>query len=226
MKVLLDFAQTFKPNVVINGGDFIDGTYISTYPTDLKEYDTLTEFEVGGDLLDKLQDSSRIAPGAKFIQLEGNHEQRFRRPSLVPQHLRRLLDPKKLLQVKKRGIKWLPYSRQPQNVFRLGKLGFIHSFGHSKYVAATNAQKFGHVAFWHTHRMQVIAHPYYEEPWFGWNLGTLAKLDMSYAETWDPGAWCNGFGFGRVYRSGNYELYPVRLTNKQVHIMGKEYEVA
>lgn len=216
LKTLLKFKEDFKPHETVIIGDFIDATAISTYAHDIKEgADQLHEFEMANDLLDKLKPQ---------VYMAGNHEERFYR-SNVPQDYRRLLDPRRWLNIKKRGIKWYDYSSYRKDIHRIGNLNCIHGFGFSKHIAYQNALKYGNVVFGHTHRFQTHTIGRSEGNVTGYNIGCLCDLEASYAGTRDPHGWAHGFGFGYLYKSGNFSFTPVHLK-KKTHILGKEYKCA
>lgn len=216
LKVAEEFQKDFKPDITIGLGDWIDGTHVSTFPKDIDQFDTLDEFEMGNELLDRFNPQ---------VFLEGNHEQRFRRAGVVPQGYRRLLDPRKWLSIKKRGIRWVKYSHYAKDVYRLGKLHFIHGFACNQYASMKEALRFGSVVHGHTHRLQTVQPPHASHRWTGFNIGCLCRLDQEYAETRSPHGWSHGFGFGYVYRSGNFTFNVVRLIGDRVHINEKEYKL-
>jgi predicted phosphodiesterase len=207
------FQKDFKPQLTIALGDWIDGTYVSTFPKDIEQFDQLDEFESGNELLDRFKPQ---------VYVEGNHEQRFRRKGIVPQGYRRLLDPRRWLNLKKRGIRWVRYSSYDKDVYKLGKLSLIHGFACNLHAAAKTAQRFGSVVFGHTHRIQTFSTTHAGNSCTGWNIGCLCNLHQEYAETRGHD-WHHGFGMGYIYKSGNFTFNTVRLIGDRVHIEGKEY---
>ena len=120
LTVVKDFQKDFKPDITVALGDWIDGSSVSSFHHDIDPaLDQLHEFEQCAQFLDDFKIK---------IFCEGNHEERFRRPS-VPQDYRRLLDPKRWLNIAKRKIKWFKYSSAAKHIYRLGKLSFIHGLG-------------------------------------------------------------------------------------------------
>lgn len=213
--VALAHKKAFKPHITLALGDWVDGYHVSSYGADITDHDQLDEYDITNDLLDRFEPD---------YFLEGNHEQRFFR-STIPQGYRRLLDPKRWLHIKERGIKWIPYTNDGSKLLRIGKLGFHHGFGFSKYVACKNASLFGSVVFGHTHRQQVIQHPHILEQYIGYNIGCLCDKHHGYAGVRDPHGWVHGYIYGYIYKSGNFVCNLVRLEGEEVHIDGKHYRI-
>jgi predicted phosphodiesterase len=208
-----------KPDIVVILGDLIDATAISTFPKDVEKFDQLDEFESGNQILDDLSGKHKI-----YFVL-GNHEQRFYRPGLIPQATRRLLDPLRWLNIKKRGIKWFPYSHFDKDILRFGKLAMVHGFGFSQYATMKAAQRFGHVVTGHIHRIQVLQAPHVKENCTGYCIGCMCKLDQSYVACRDPHGWKNAFGIGHLYRGGGYSFNIAELSGSKVHINNREYKI-
>ena len=206
--------KDWKPTRVVALGDWIDASGYSSFASE-EEFDQLIEYQEGNDLLDRF-----LGPGDYY--LEGNHEQRWRRPGNLPKRYRRLLDPRYWLHIKERKLKWIPYSRH--SVLRIGKLAFVHGFATNKYASASEAQVFGNVVHGHTHRIQRFTVPSGGETATGYNIGCMCRLDPEYASTYlGAQAWQHGFGFAYIQKSGNFDFTQVRIGGKKVFINGKEY---
>ena len=211
--IVLRFKKDFKPHITIAGGDFVDAQYVSLFAKDLGPHDQWYEFEVANQLLDKLRPD---------IYLEGNHEERFFRAGNIPQEYRRLLDPRHWLQLKQRGIQWVPYDSR--KVYRLGKLAIVHGFSTGLNAGRKHATTFGPVVFGHSHRLEQggVYHkgeclPYY-------NIGCLCA-EQDYGKNKIPPPLERGFGFGIIRKGGDFDFYAVRIAGKAVYINGKEYKL-
>lgn len=215
VKVVKQFQEDFKPHVTIAMGDWVDGTPMSTYAKDVALFDQLEEFEAANELLDLFKPQ---------VFIEGNHEHRFRRPTW-PQDIRRLLDPRRWLHLRKRKIIWVPYSSFERDVYRVGGLAFVHGFATNQYAAAKEASRFGNVVHGHTHRVQSLTVPAPYGRVTGYNIGCLCDLHQEYAAVRHPNGWCHGFGFGYIYKSGHHSFTIVRLEGDRVTIEGKEYKL-
>lgn len=213
--IALSFQRDLNPDFTVFLGDIIDGTHVSTFATDAGDFDTLDEFESGNELLDMFQPTHYVA---------GNHEHRFYKPGNVPQGYRRLLDPRRWLSIKKRGIKWYKYSHYKKDLLRFGDLTLVHGFACNQYAARKEASSFGSVVHGHTHRFQVLTVPHAVHKWTGYNIGCMCDLEVEYAETRSPHGWSHGFGYGYLYKSGKFSFHPVLIRGNRVMINGKEYK--
>lgn len=217
LKVVEQFRSDFKPHILIAGGDWLDATSVSTFAYDQsKDTDLLHEYEVCNELIDRFRPD---------YFLEGNHEHRLRRPGAVKQDHRGLFDPKYWLNIKKRGIKWVPYSHHEKHLLKIGKMTFIHGFACNQYASMKEALRFGSVVHGHTHRIQMFSPPHATYKWTAFNCGCLCQLDQEYAATRQPHGWAHGFGFGYFYKGGDFSWQIVRLIGKRFYINGKEYQL-
>lgn len=215
LRVVEDFKKDFKPHITLFLGDIIDAYSVSTFVKDVAIHDQLDEFEICNELLDRFQPT---------VYFDGNHEERFRRPS-IPQEYRRLLDPRKWLKLHKRGIKWIPYSTNPKDIYRLGSLSFLHGFYTGSTAARRMAQAFGCCVFGHTHAAGEVPLPNVRDV-VAFNTGCLCDLYPGYMATRPNGLqWCHAFGYGYIYRSGNFTFDVPRIIGDIVHINGKEYKI-
>lgn len=215
LRIAYEFKKDFKPDVVIALGDWLDAEAASTFAKDPSDADFYEEIEICNTLLDEFQ------PDYFF---EGNHEQRLRRPNIAPE-FRRLLDPRKLLYLNKRGIKWVPYSSHPKRLFKIGKMTFIHGFSAAQNAAKNEALRFGCVVHGHTHRIATVQVPHADHKSTAFNIGCLCDLNPGYMDTKAPHGWAHGFGYGYFYKSGHFTFNTARLIGDRVHLVGKEYEL-
>ena len=215
VRVALDFKKDFKPDITIFLGDLIDADAVSAFASTERDYDQADEFYIAGEILDKFKPQ---------VLLEGNHEQRLRRPGCVPWELWRMVEPKKWFAVKKRKIQWVPYSNRKKDLFKIGKMTFIHGFCCSQYATRAEAEAFGCVCHGHTHRVMTYQPKHAYERNTGFNIGCLCKMDLEYQTTGRPRGWCQAFGFGYFLRSGNFSFYTARLIGETFIINGKTYK--
>ena len=151
LKVVESFKKDFKPHVTVALGDWIDATSFSTHAKDVEDFDQLDEYVEGNILLDRFQPTHWV---------DGNHEHRLFRPGNIPQTYRRLLDHRKWLYLKDRGIKYYPYSSHDKDILKFGKLTLIHGFSASQYAAMRAATRYGAVVMGHTHRIMTVQPPH------------------------------------------------------------------
>lgn len=214
LAVARDFAADFKPHLTIQLGDLIDAECAATFAYVPKPLDQLDEYLAMRELLDQFKVQ---------VLLEGNHEERFRRPDNMRFDLWRMLSPQYWFELEKRKIKWVPYSNSKHDLFRIGHLTFLHGFSCGQYAVADEARAFGCVVHGHTHRIAQFQPRHAYESTTGFNVGCLCKLDLAYQRTGKPRGWAQGFAFAYIFASGGFSLYQVRLIGSRFVIEGKEY---
>ncbi len=214
LQIALDFKNDWKPNKTIILGDLIDADAVSTFARGEVKVDQWEEYARARQILDEFKPQ---------VLLEGNHEQRFRRPTNIPWALWRIVDPYIWFEIHKRNIQWVPYSNQPNKVFRLGKLAFIHGFSCNEYASKNEALAFGCVVHGHTHRISQFQPKASYTSHTGFNIGCLCKLDLEYQTSGPPRGWAQGFAYGYIFKSGDFSLYQVRLIGDEFVIEGKVY---
>lgn len=213
LTIASDFAQDFKPKVVVAGGDWQDCGAASKF-VDENDVTLEEEYETESQLLDRFKVTH---------WLEGNHEERIRRiGGTVDPRLRSLLDPAKNLNLEKRGINILPYDPW-KGVLELGKLSVLHGWWYNQYSARKHAEAYGCCAYGHSHRFQTFTPSQAFERNTGFNIGCLCQLDLPYTKNKPPRGWIQGFAFGYFLKSGHFSLYDVRLIGDEVVINGKVY---
>lgn len=214
LSILDEFKKDFKPHHTVFFGDLINADAVSKYdshggPTLEQEYGTANA------MLDRFKPD---------IFLEGNHEERLRRPGLVKQELVDVLSPVKWLNIEKRKIKWYPYTNDPDKILRVGYLTMIHGFAFNEHACKTEAQCFGCVVHAHTHRIATYQPKNAYHNHTGFNIGCLCKLNLGYQSTGQPRGWAQGFAYAYIFPDGNFSLYQVRLINDNIVINDKVYK--
>jgi predicted phosphodiesterase len=213
--VVEDFAKDFKPHHTIMLGDLIDADAVSTFSRLTSQVDQLDEYRVANSVLDRLKPT---------VLLEGNHEERFRRPGALPVELWRLLEPARWFELSKRKVRWVPYSSRKEDLFKIGKMSFVHGFYCNEFAVKNEALAFDCVCHGHTHRMAVFQPKSAHHKHTGFNVGCLCKLDLAYTATCPPRGWVQGFAFGYFFKGGDFSFYPVRLIGKKYAINGRIYQ--
>jgi hypothetical protein len=155
--------------------------------------------------------------------MEGNHEERFRRPGNVDWALWRLVEPTYWFELSRRNIQWVPYSNRDKDIYRIGKMSFIHGFSCSEHAVKMEATSFGCVVHGHTHRIAMFQPRACGVAHTGFNIGCMCQLDLDYASTGRPRGWAQAFGFGYFFKSGHFSFYIARLIGKEFVIDGKVY---
>lgn len=162
--------RAYDPHTLVHIGDLLDAGRLSTkFPTDPRRLDTLQ-----GDIniaRVKLHQWAQLAPNARRVLLEGNHEERLRRVRWgmggVERELVKLDDVhealkwENLLRLGEIGWEWVPYEDQPRDDILphlLVKHGNFVS-AEAGMTAKREWQKYGHSGVsGHTHRAAVWRH--------------------------------------------------------------------
>jgi predicted phosphodiesterase len=219
-QLLIKAAKLLKPDWLVCLGDFWDFYSVSSHSKDPRRQLRLhQEIEAGLKLHRELD-----ALGAKNkVFVCGNHEERLERylmdkaPALFD-----MLPIKDILQLSKRGWKYVPYKQHT----RIGKLYVTHDCGYAGSNALTKSQATyeNNVVIGHTHRMEyrvvgnATGHPHISAS-FGW-LGDVAKVDYMHRIQADR-SWALGFGVGYLQPSGAVHLTPVPIVQNRLVLEGE-----
>ena len=206
LRIAKEFAEDWRPDRVIAGGDWQNCDYASNFP----EESTATmeeEYRREEQLLEEFHVTDWF---------EGNHEERIRRiGGRVDPRFRSLLDPVKNLHLVERGIRVYPYHPKT-GVLTLGKLSVLHGWWCNQYAARKHAEAYGCCLFGHIHTFQVFTPSQAFESHTGFAVGCLCKLDLPYTQNKPPRSWIQGFAFGYFLRSGHFSLYDVRIIGAEI----------
>jgi predicted phosphodiesterase len=147
-KTFLSVARGWKPDKLVILGDFVDFYSVSSFLRDPERMITLEdEIDSANAAADEISELS--IPDVTV--LEGNHELRLSKYiSRAGGELAGLLSAQRLLKIKERGWKWVPYGKY----HTIGKLHFAHDVGFSgKNSAIQSVEAFGgNIIFGHSHR--------------------------------------------------------------------------
>ena len=223
---MLAFAEDFKPDVFIYGGDVLDCNSISHH-NDHKPGAT-----EGLKLLEDVTDAHRllIAPiekimgNKKMVFVLGNHERFLTDLTDKIPALEGLLDVKRLLKLKRWTV--IPQGES----FSLGKLTFIHgdqlSGGDHVAKAAVIAYERS-VRFGHFHTMQQYSKSSvmdYKNAKSGWAIPCLCGKNPRYSKG-APNKWVQGYLWGYVdEKSGNFNDYVTVIVDGKCVVNGKVYK--
>lgn len=200
-------------------GDFLDFDSISSFnigKPGLTEGKRLSyDFQVANKLLDRHQKIIRSKnPKAKFVLLEGNHEERVKRFLEAHPQLHGLLDVPTLLNLYKRKIEWIE-SWSKGLVYKIGKASFTHGLYTNKYHAAKMLDaEAASIFYGHTHDMMCIPRSRRDKAdlQVGQSLGCLCQMEQSYMKG-KPSNWQLGFGVFYFLPDGTYSYYTPRIIN-------------
>jgi hypothetical protein len=222
INAVLEFAQDFKPDRVILGGDILDCGAVSHH--NKQRPGNVEGLRLGRDMEECRE--AFIAPlealGAKnYTYLTGNHEDWINDVYIDNPALEGMLDFSLML-----SPKWdvVDHGRG----VALGKLYFMHGdqIKGGEHVAKQAWQYYGRsVRFGHFHTFQAhtpkramdsdILHTAICVP-------CLSRRDPAYGEN-KPNSWLQGFNFGYVMPNGHFSDYTPIITNGTFIANGKLY---
>lgn len=220
LKVAEEVLRDVKPTWNVCLGDIADLRALMP----VAQYDgndcVLEEYNKIGAWLDKLADQ-----GTPLTHLlEGNHEARTRKAKNTKSALRAILSPQYNLDLRKRGIKWVPYSNNYKKILRVRGLTFLHGFNFGAYASAKTASHWGDVIFGHTHRVQTLTVPKGYGYDIGYNIGWLGDEEkIGYREMGDPTGWANAMAIGRLPKCGRAVVYTLLINNGKTEFAHKIY---
>ena len=200
------------PDEVLLLGDFIHLSSLSHWIYDKKKLCEnrryLKEIDTANKELDFLQKHSK-----RVTYMEGNHEQWVTFYIEFKPEVEGLLELKKLLRLKERGIRWVPINK----LYKIGKMYFIHGLYIYKYHAFKHLTSYGCcITYGHTHTAQTAQmNMKMQEPIMAYGLGCLCDHEPDYRRG-KPSNWIDQFAI--MYHDttcGNFNLYPVNITKNQ-----------
>jgi predicted phosphodiesterase len=214
------FAQSIKPDFVVDLGDLIDMSYISSFneaflrKLENKRY--IKDIELVNRELDFWQGVTN-----EYIQLEGNHDYRVKRWADKVPSLEGLIEYETVFDFKGRGIQWVWSHDQP---YRRGKLSYHHGRFCNKYAAAKHLDVYMcNMVFGHIHKHQVASKviPGYDDEIQAWGLGCLCDVEPEYAKN-QPLGHQNQFAVVEQDEKG-FNLYPVNIIKGQFRYGGRTW---
>lgn len=216
------YMSTLHITGLINIGDFLDMETISSFSQGrarlLNGKHISKDIQEANKILDRhLSIARKNNPSARYIYLEGNHEERIERFLDEHPQFEGLLDLPHLLDFSSRGVEWVRAWSKGE-VFNLGKATFTHGLSTSQYHAKKMVEDYGDSIFYgHTHDMMCIpkatkAHP--DKVIVGQSIGCLCVRDMPYMNG-RPSKWQQGFAVFFVLPDGTYTYYTPRIFNGQ-----------
>ncbi len=204
----------------LNIGDFLDFDCISSFNKNAprrKEGKRLwKDIAIANDILDRHQAMVRANNRhARFVLLEGNHEERLERWLDENPEWEGYADLRPLLRLAERDIQWVR-SWSKGETFKVGKATFLHGNYTNQYHPAKMATKYGDSVFYgHTHDMMnhaVASHLNPNKVHVGQSIGCLCEREQSYMKG-KPTNWQQGFMVLFLLPDGNYTYYTPRIFN-------------
>lgn len=217
------FAESFKPDFVVDLGDTLDLTYFSVFDKESITAQSEGDWEADVDLVNKELDFWQSITG-KYYWILGNHDWRaHKKAERMEPPFRKTLDYYRRFDVKSRGITMLTPEDRP---LKIGKLNCIHGWFYNQYHARKHLDVYsgnivyGHVHTFQTHAKELVAEGKQIQ---AWSLGCLSDKQPDYLQG-KPSQWKNGFAIVYMNPSGNFNLYPVNIVNDSFIFEGKEWK--
>lgn len=225
---VLQFIKFFKPEVLVQLGDFCDWDSVSTYDprqeTDIQPIDH--EIESANQLLD---DIDKITKNCKKIMLGGNHEARYEQfrvnqGMLVGiRRMKSLTSWQEEYNLSKRGWESHDYGKHIQ----IGKIVMTHGWFTGNNAAQRMAACFPgrNVLFGHTH--QHLIHTALDEhdlPIQSESIGTLSRFDLSYLKGKPPLNWIHSFCYIDMLENGQFSKHIVNIIDGHFIELGRLFQ--
>lgn len=221
-KVMKDYQW----DEIIQLGDFMDFDCISTHNTGkLRSIEGKTirkDYIEGNKILDRWQ---RLAPKAKIVILEGNHDERMLRYLDANPQLVGSLEVPIGLRLEERGIRWVPYWSLGE-VYKVGNAYFAHGQYTNEFHSKKMVSRFGvNIFYGHLHDMQ--CYPLVlrgeDKTLVGQSMGCLCRYDQAFLKG-VPTNWQQGFGTFHFKPNGYFTYYITRIFNHEFVYNWKEYK--
>lgn len=191
-----------KWDEIVQLGDFMDHNSISSHNVGkLRQVEGQTlekDYEVGNTILDRWQ---RLAPKAKLTILQGNHDERPERLVDAQPQLAGRVETERGLNLKKRGINWVPFWRDKRQHYKIGNAHFIHGLYTNDHHAKKHVMRFGVPIFYgHTHDIQCypLVLQGEDRTIVGQSMGCLCDYNQAYMAG-APSNWQQAVGIFTFY---------------------------
>lgn len=233
LRVVQAIGADLQPDVLIDMGDGVDAIHLSDkFRSDPTRTVTLQD-EIDAKRR-QLAAFRQAMPNARYIYLEGNHEERLKRAmwnaegsaaALIKLNVvQKYLTWPTLLGLDDLHIEFIPYDKQTETALLpkfLVKHGTIVS-SKSGYTATREMTKYGRSgASGHTHRLAAVWHRDHNGQHVWVETGTCASLKPEYAQ--DPD-WQNGcVPLTFDLKTGAVQVEPLEIRNGHTLWRGREY---
>lgn len=224
IKAAMNFAEDFRPDIFIHGGDLMDCAPISHWnekrAAEVSRTNLLSDVEDADNLV--LTPMNAIAP--KKILIIGNHDAWLDQFLQKYPCLKDILGIDPLLKLKERNFKIVEQGK----FFNLGKLFFGHgdTIANGKYHASAAVNDYmRNVVYGHRHTFQAMSRKKpldNNESLIGWSIPGLCDLNPHYTKR-QINEWMHGFAYGYTMSDGTFSIYPVIMHDCRFALNGKIY---
>jgi predicted phosphodiesterase len=228
----LQVIKSLKPDLVFLGGDIVDFYSVSQYDKDpARKLSLQSDLDYTYEELTRLR---KVAPNAKIVMLQGNHEHRLDRfLNSKASELSSLnaLKLENLLKLDSLKIQYIPNGTR----VKIGKLWHLHGnevAGAGANVAKAKFDRLGsNCIFGHHHKLQSYTKRNYDGEVYGaWSNPCLCALQAEYAHFTD---WVLGFSIIEYGKNGEFNVEQVPIIKHGMYapdakcfIRGKEYRAS
>lgn len=221
LAVVEKYMANHKWDIYLNLGDFMDFDCISDFnknkPRLVEGKRLYRDYDIANEVLDRHQAIIRKKnPKARFVLLEGNHEERMVRYLDSFPQLEGLFEVPIGLRLEERGFEWIE-SWSAGKVFTVGHANFIHGQYINRYHASKMVDTYSEPIFYgHTHDMMCFPKLLKAQGKIivGQSLGCLCEYNQSYMKG-KPSNWQQGFGVFYFLPNGNFTYYTPRIIDHQ-----------
>jgi len=217
--MLSDVAQ-FDVREVVMLGDHVDcGGFLAQHHTmgyvAEAEYSYTDDITAANVFLDEVQ---KTCPNAATYYICGNHERRVERwcmtvalrKAIDANLLLKALDPRYLLHLEERGIKYIhthdssEAGGNTRNTLELGKCLFLHGYSHAQHATQKTLNDLARcVVVGHIHRRQSFSRTTHDSEISAWCPGCLCAKEKYYMHARPP-HHAHGYGLQIVSKSGEF----------------------
>ena len=229
IKSALQFIKFYKPDTLIQLGDFCDWDSVSSYDPSAEHEIQPIQYEVeeANALLDRID--KIVGKKCTRIMLGGNHEARYEKFRVNQGFLVGIRRIKALTSwheeygLDRRGWEHVEYG---ENV-KIGKVVFTHGWASGSNSGLDMSRRFPgrNVIYGHTH--QHIVYGCMDEnqlPIECESIGTLSKFNLSYLNGKPPYNWINSFMYIDMNEDGTFSKHFVRVINGQFTEFGRLFK--
>lgn len=212
-RVAKKFCQDLRPAIGINGGDWLDLSYLSKFTKDTPLLVEGRRYQKDLDFAKREMESWRKC----FDRMEflpGNHDDRITRFVERFPLFEGGMGIRRDYGIDELDIGWTDYN----DVLAVGKLNFTHGWYWNKYHAMKHLNEMGdHIFYGHTHDHQVVVKPVRakRQPFIAMSLGCLCSTNPHWKRN-RPNDWITGIGVFEVSAAGNFSPFFVPIVDGEL----------
>jgi len=234
---VLKFLKWFQPDIVVLLGDAMEMRAIDHWKRekgDLKSFEGIRLLYDYGLFEDEIMKPiEELLPNAEKVYMGGNHEDWINKVINQNPQLEGMIELEKVLQLKERGWKWIPWvskdraTNTVRGVYKIGKLTIFHGHYTNIYHARKTADSYSKsTAYGHTHDIQSYTKVHVDDVGdyhTSQSIGCLCNKSPEFMRG-RPNRWVHGFGVMYVRPSGHFNLYVPIIINGVFNFADKVFD--